>query len=408
MNTSMLATTSVTFPTRGAFSSHFFLDMFVNPDESPSLCINVSIFTPGAYNDTVMTCVHPGLLSEYMSITDDIALKQPAFYVAVITFYTIIILMGTIANVGVVITIIKTTMRWNATTVYIINLAMADIFICTFDLPFSAYYQIGGQWVFGDTLCQFLPALFAMAVYDSALTLALIALDRFILVVYPFSSRLSLKFAIYSVIIVKFSSICAASPIAIFSKTKRVEHEFVPSAARTYCLEQWPSSHFRAIYNVATLLFQYCIPMLVIGCLYAAIFRRLRLRTNLHDKRFNLEKTNRILLAVVAVFAITWFPFHIFSLLSEFNYDLVKGRFYTVVDVMLRLLAMSSSCINPFLYGWFNENYRSSFMHMIQHQKRTKSNCESSNQRRASENYHRTSSLSSGRTKFTSVSYCDV
>ena len=391
-------------------SEAFFFDFLGHNDVPTSPCVNISIAAPGGGNGSVVTCVDPGLLIGYAESRQDIALKQPMFYIAVIALYTIVILLGTIANIGVVITIAKTTVKWNATTIYIVNLALADVFICTFDLPLSAYYQIRADWLFGETMCHLLPALFATAVYDSAFTLILIALDRFILVVYPFSAKLSRNYAIASVIGVKIVSFAAASPISIFADLRKVEHAFAPDADRTYCLESWPSARSRAVYTVATLMFQYCIPMLIICCLYAAIFYRLRQRTNLREKRFKLEKTNRILLAVVGVFALSWLPYHIFSLLSELNYNLVKGRFYSVADAMLRLFAMSSSCINPFLYGWFNENYRNSFLHLIQQPKKVTNNYENSYSRRESEQkYRRSSSLSSAKTKSTIVSYsCEV
>ena len=72
-----------------------------------------------------------------------------------------------------------------------------------------------------------------------------------------------------------------------------------------------------------------------------------------------------MLVAVVAVFAVTWTPFHLLSLVAELNYDLVKGRWYKLSDALLRVLAMSSSCINPILYAWLNDNYRKAFLSMI-------------------------------------------
>jgi len=32
---------------------------------------------------------------------------------------------------------------------------------------------------------------------------------------------------------------------------------------------------------------------------------------------------------------------------------------------MLRVIAMSSSCVNPILYGWLNDNFRSAFLGIV-------------------------------------------
>ena len=46
------------------------------------------------------------------------------------------------------------------------------------------------------------------------------------------------------------------------------------------------------------------------------------------------------------------------SLIVEFCPDLVKGGFFYITDLFLKSFAMSSSCINPFLYGWLNDNFK--------------------------------------------------
>ena len=42
------------------------------------------------------------------------------------------------------------------------------------------------------------------------------------------------------------------------------------------------------------------------------------------------------------------------------------------MDHVFRCFAMSSSCINPIFYGWFNDNYRNAFISMVKSKSRTK------------------------------------
>jgi len=76
-------------------------------------------------------------------------------------------------------------------------------------------------------------------------------------------------------------------------------------------------------------------------------------------------RTNKMLLAVVAVFAVTWTPFHAHSVIAEFRHDLVLGRFFKLGDVLCRVLAFSSACVNPVLYGWMNDHYRAAFIALV-------------------------------------------
>lgn len=76
-----------------------------------------------------------------------------------------------------------------------------------------------------------------------------------------------------------------------------------------------------------------------------------------HDTRRN-QRTNKILIAVVLTFTICWLPWNLFALTAEFSHKLVKGRYFILIDLMLKVFAMSSACINPFLYGWLNDNFK--------------------------------------------------
>ena len=75
------------------------------------------------------------------------------------------------------------------------------------------------------------------------------------------------------------------------------------------------------------------------------------------DTRRNM-RTNRILIAVVLTFTMCWLPWSVFALTSEFNNKLIPVRYFTMVDLLLKLFAMGSACINPFLYGWLNDNFK--------------------------------------------------
>ena len=66
---------------------------------------------------------------------------------------------------------------WNATNIFIANLALADVFVCVFDLPLNLYYQLNDRWSYGPALCHVIPALFAVVVYVSTWTLTMIAID---------------------------------------------------------------------------------------------------------------------------------------------------------------------------------------------------------------------------------------
>lgn len=51
-------------------------------------------------------------------------------------------------------------------------------------------------------------------------------------------------------------------------------------------------------------------------------------------------------------------------------HDLVLGRFFKLGDVLCRVLAFSSACVNPVLYGWMNDHYRAAFVGLVTRRRR--------------------------------------
>ena len=119
------------------------------------------------------------------------------------------------------------------------------------------------------------------------------------------------------------------------------------------------------VYSSTCFLLQFVLPLIFTSIFYAHICHVLRRRpVKKHDTRRN-QRTNRILIAVVLTFTVCWLPWNLFVLTSEFNQQIVKGKFFRFTDLLLKIFAMSSSCVNPFLYGWLNDNFKKELGKML-------------------------------------------
>jgi len=216
------------------------------------------------------------------------------------------------------------------------------------------------DWAFGTALCHIIPMVMGIVVYASTLSLTVIAVDRFALIVVGVKRRLSPSVALVLVLVIAAFSTVVALPLAVFSRLV-VYADPVLRFSRRSCLENWPSRDVRKVYTVVTLVLQYFLPLLLIAVLYLLVFRHVRASAKLTGSRRRMSRTNRMLAAVVIVFAVAWTPYQLYSVVSEFDWDLVRGPYFRFVDLMLRVVAMGSSGVNPFLYGWMNANFRSAF-----------------------------------------------
>jgi len=69
-------------------------------------------------------------------------------------------------------------------------------------------------------------------------------------------------------------------------------------------------------------------------------------------------------MAISVIFSITWLPLNVLNLtLDLFNpFQLPRDQeMMNIICATCHLFGMSSACANPFLYGWFNDNFRSEF-----------------------------------------------
>jgi len=71
--------------------------------------------------------------------------------------YAIIFLIGLIANIFVIIVIIKCRRMRTLTNRFLLNLAISDLLATLICLPPTAYHHYDKRWIFGEFLCRFVP-----------------------------------------------------------------------------------------------------------------------------------------------------------------------------------------------------------------------------------------------------------
>ncbi|KAK0397575.1 hypothetical protein QR680_002177 [Steinernema hermaphroditum] len=81
------------------------------------------------------------------------------------------------------------------------------------------------------------------------------------------------------------------------------------------------------------------------------------------DKR--RSRTTQLLFAMAGSYAILWLPFTVVSFLIDFNilYYVQKESANIIerIDQICKIVSIASICVNPFLYGFLNTNFRNEF-----------------------------------------------
>ncbi|GAB1598633.1 alpha-1A adrenergic receptor [Argonauta hians] len=127
-----------------------------------------------------------------------------------------ICLVTIFGNVLVLMAVFVNSHLRSTTNYFIVNLALADVFLGTLVLPFSASIEIIDYWAFGQTFCNIWAATDVLCCTASILSLCVISIDRYIGVTKPLqhSSIMTEKRAVYIIIAIwVLSVIISVAPL---------------------------------------------------------------------------------------------------------------------------------------------------------------------------------------------------
>ncbi|XP_030035353.1 neuropeptide Y receptor type 2-like [Manduca sexta] len=300
---------------------------------------------------------------DYANIIDNKAV-QAVFCV----IYTVIFVLGLLGNILVCFVVIRNKAMQTVTNLFISNLALSDILLCIFAVPFTPLYSFRGTWSWGSLLCHIMPFAQGCSVYISTLTLMSIAIDRFFVIIYPFRPRMKIETCITVIIMIWTFSVTVTTPYAIFMTYYDFE-------VGRFCEETWPSEKLRRIFGSVTSVLQFVLPFIVIAFCYTCVSFKLNDRAKAkaaskNSRKEELDKnrkrrTNQMLIAMVTIFGLSWLPLNVINLCNDYYMYAIHLKYYFLVFFVCHVIAMSSTCYNPFIYAWMNENFRKEFKQLI-------------------------------------------
>lgn len=268
--------------------------------------------------------------------------------------YAAVFVLGMSGNGLVCFAVLRRQTMRTVTNLLVANLALSDILLCALAVPFTPLYLFLGRWPFGAALCHLVPFAQGVSVYVSSLTLTAIAVHRFRAVVHPLRPRL-LRPGSCGILCVALwvASALLTLPYAAF--VRLVRH-----GRTAYCEEVWPSQRGRQLFGALTTAAQFLLPLAVVGGCYVRVGQRLRGR-----RHRNAHRTHLMLLAMVLAFALAWLPLNACNLLADFHAASLGWPMGDVLFLAAHVAAMSSTCYDPLLYAWFNDNFRRQFVRML-------------------------------------------
>ena len=339
------------------------------------------------FNRTVNRSIHFSINDAATIVEQEAESKwfSPAAEIILIFCYSVLICFGSIGNALVCYIVVRSPGMRTARNMFILNLAVSDLSLCLFTQSINLYRTLNNQWKLGAFMCKFGSLFQGINIFVSTSSIMAIALYRFQVIVHPTISgvqwRLRITVALVTIWAVSF---LLASPLLVFTVHQASQPIDFVDIYLYHCIEEMSLKSEKIAYSIASLIFQYLGPVIIVILAHTKIFNKLNYRIvnrsqmapGLHnsynyksqERKVKRKRKTKILLTTIAVvFALSWLPLNVFNIVIEF-----KGSafLHKKIDVNLtfaicHLLVLSSACTNPVLYGWLNENFRREFFNIL-------------------------------------------
>ncbi|GFW88838.1 neuropeptide F receptor [Trichonephila clavipes] len=326
------------------------------------------ILIPGMGN-TTENISRSNLLKRLQPYMNNRAIDDNAV-VGLLIAYIILIVCGAAGNGLVCIAVARKPAMRTARNVFIINLAISDLILCLFTMPFSLVEIMMKFWPLGVLPCKLVSGLQATSIFVSTISITAIALDRYKVIVYPTQESCRPFRAFITIFCIWLIALILATPLFLFRTVVHFPVNLPWLKSVNYCIERWPIKHGRGFYSAFSMFFQYLLPIFIVSVAYARICRKLKYRmvakgTKLQEKQARdkkrVKKTNILLVSIALIFGFSWMPLNILNVVADFFYPFSDNSTFRIVFACCHMAGMSSACSNPLLYGWLNENFKKEF-----------------------------------------------
>lgn len=288
------------------------------------------------------------------------------------TFLCLIIFLSLAGNILVCIAVFTDRRLKRLNNMFIVSLAVADLWVSLMVMTFAVANDITGKWMFGPIYCNVWISSDIMGSTASILNLCVISLDRYIHIRDPLKYTRWMtwkKVAISITLVWTISIILSFIPINVGWHNSPADDNVLPPEL---CFLEISGTY--AVVSSSISFYLPCIVMLALYCklyMYAREQVRCINSTLVHNhvgevrgsgqaSRLSDHKAAVTLGIIMGVFLICWLPFFILNLVEAY----CKCAPIVLFQI-LTWLGYFNSCLNPIIYSIFNSEFRNAFKRIL-------------------------------------------
>ena len=283
----------------------------------------------------------------------------------VLAVITAIIFVTSVALNGLVCLVFyRNKQLLNAPNIFIVSVAISDLFSSVGTLPLVVVTNACGRWIYGDNGCKIIGFIASWSGLTSLMNLSVAAYERYAALVFLYEKNRTFsrrKTVCFSMAMWLYALFWSVMPLCGWSG-------FELEGIGTSCSVRWNSrAKLDLSYNICLMLACYVLPVSVMIVSYYKACREInksagRAKTTwgktspFTRKTFEMERKMVMLFGMMTVaFLVAWTPYAIVSFMS-----MVAGP-DVISDVTASIpayFAKSSACYNPIVYFFLYKKLR--------------------------------------------------
>ncbi|NWI28525.1 CCKAR protein, partial [Sula dactylatra] len=337
-----------------------------------------------------------------------------------ILLYCLIFVLSVLGNVLVITVLIRNKQMRTVTNTFLLSLAVSDLMLCLFCMPFTLIPNLLKDFIFGSTVCKTATYFMGVSVSVSTFNLVAISLERYSAICKPLQSRVwqTKSHALKVIAATWCVSFTIMSPYPIYSKL--VPFTKYNNTTANMCRLLWPSDIIQQSWYTFLLLILFLIPgiimMVAYGLISLELYRGIKFdasqRKSSRERKIStcsakyedgdgcyLNKTKRkrkmplqqlsatshskidrvrsssssanlmakklvirMLMVIVILFFLCWTPIFSVNAWRAFDTTSADQRLSGAPISFIHLLSYTSACVNPIIYCFMNKRFRMGFL----------------------------------------------
>ena len=283
--------------------------------------------------------------------------------------YIVIFPVALGANIFLIFIIFKRPTMKTTINYLFANMAAANLLVAVFIMPYALRSMFAADAWFGGVLgqisCRLLHFAYAISIAGSILSLTAISLDQFYAILFPMKRIVVIRNTRFITIAIWISSVIFMTPYLAMYGIREM-------AGEKQCVYIVLDRIIMEIHFSFKFVFLYAFPLALMGISYILIGRKLWFRTipgnihSIHRQAAELSKRRviRMLIIVIATFALCWLPVHVFHMCAVFKPHLTRNM-ASYWSPLIVFIGHANSALNPCLEIALNRKSRAEFFKLL-------------------------------------------